>query len=61
MKPFYMRLNDDGRTVACFDFLVRSRPSNALSLRHPHAQVPGVGELIGGSEREDRYSYVAEL
>ena len=24
VKPFYMRLNDDGQTVACFDFLVRA-------------------------------------
>ncbi len=36
-KAFYMRLNDDQRTVACFDFLI-----------------PGVGELIGGSLREER-------
>jgi len=34
---FYMRLNDDGKTVAAMDVLV-----------------PGVGELIGGSQREDR-------
>lgn len=37
LKPFYMRTNDDGRTVACFDLLV-----------------PHVGELIGGSVREER-------
>lgn len=37
IKPFYMRLNDDGRTVAAMDILV-----------------PGVGELIGGSQREER-------
>ena len=37
IKPFYMRLNDDDRTVACMDILV-----------------PGVGELIGGSAREER-------
>lgn len=36
-KPFYMRLNDDTRTVACFDLLV-----------------PHVGELAGGSLREER-------
>ncbi len=36
-KPFYMRLSDDGRTVACTDLLM-----------------PGVGELIGGSQREER-------
>ena len=37
IKPFYMRLNDDDRTVAAMDLLV-----------------PGIGELIGGSQREER-------
>ncbi len=37
IKSFYMRQNDDGRTVAAMDLLV-----------------PGVGELIGGSQREER-------
>ncbi|KAG6336386.1 hypothetical protein ID866_2706 [Astraeus odoratus] len=37
LKPFYMRSNDDGETVACFDLLV-----------------PHVGELVGGSLREER-------
>ena len=37
IKAFYMRLNDDNKTVAAMDVLV-----------------PGVGELIGGSQREDR-------
>ena len=37
IKPFYMRLNEDGRTVAAMDLLV-----------------PGIGELIGGSQREER-------
>lgn len=37
IKPFYMRVNDDGRTVAAVDLLV-----------------PGIGELIGGSQREER-------
>ncbi len=37
VKSFYMRLNDDGKTVAATDMLV-----------------PGVGELIGGSQREER-------
>ncbi|CAH1777544.1 unnamed protein product, partial [Owenia fusiformis] len=38
LKPFYMRQNDDGQTVACVDLLV-----------------PEVGELCGGSLREERY------
>ena len=36
IKPFYMRLNDDGKTVTAMDVLV-----------------PGIGEIIGGSQRED--------
>ena len=38
IKAFYMRLNDDGKTVAAFDCLVM-----------------GIGEIIGGSQREERY------
>ena len=38
IKAFYMRQNDDGKTVAAMDILV-----------------PVIGELIGGSQREDRY------
>jgi asparaginyl-tRNA synthetase len=38
IKPFYMRLNDDGRTVAAMDVLV-----------------PGIGEIVGGSQREERH------
>lgn len=38
IKAFYMRRNEDGKTVAAFDMLV-----------------PTVGELIGGSQREERY------
>ncbi len=41
IKAFYMRLNDDGKTVAAMDMLV-----------------PGVGELIGGSQREERLDYL---
>ena len=37
IKGFYMRLNDDGRTVAAMDVLA-----------------PGIGEIIGGSQREER-------
>jgi asparaginyl-tRNA synthetase len=37
IKPFYMRLNDDGQTVTAMDVLV-----------------PGIGEVIGGAQREER-------
>ncbi len=39
IKAFYMRLNDDGKTVAAMDVLA-----------------PGIGEIIGGSQREERLS-----
>ncbi len=38
IKPFYMRVSDDGTTVAAMDILV-----------------PGIGEIVGGSQREERY------
>ena len=48
IKAFYMRQNDDGKTVAAMDLLA-----------------PGIGELIGGSQREERSDYlerrIAEL
>ena len=43
IKAFYMRLNDDGKTVAAMDLLV-----------------PGVGEIIGGSQREERYDVLEQ-
>ena len=44
IKSFYMRLNDDGKTVAAADMLV-----------------PGIGELIGGSQREERMDVLLSL
>lgn len=38
IKPFYMRVSDDGTTVAAMDILV-----------------PGIGEIVGGSQREERH------
>jgi asparaginyl-tRNA synthetase len=43
IKPFYMRVNDDGETVAAMDVLV-----------------PGIGEIIGGSQREERMAVLEE-
>jgi len=43
IKSFYMRLNDDGKTVAAADCLV-----------------PGIGELVGGSQREERLELLEE-
>ena len=43
IKAFYMKLNDDGKTVAAMDCLV-----------------PGIGEIIGGSQREDRYDVLLQ-
>ena len=43
IKSFYMRLNDDGKTVAAMDILA-----------------PGIGEIIGGSQREERLDVLDE-
>lgn len=43
IKAFYMRVNEDGKTVAACDLLV-----------------PGVGELVGGSQREERYDILEQ-
>ena len=43
IKAFYMRLNDDGKTVAAMDVLV-----------------PRIGEMIGGSQREERYDVLVQ-
>lgn len=43
IKAFYMRVNDDNKTVAAMDLLV-----------------PGVGEIIGGSQREERMDVLIE-
>ncbi len=44
IKAFYMRRNEDGKTVAAMDLLV-----------------PGVGEVIGGSQREERYDVLRNV
>ena len=43
IKAFYMKLNEDNKTVAAMDLLV-----------------PGIGEIIGGSQREDNYEKLAK-
>jgi asparaginyl-tRNA synthetase len=43
IKPFYMRLNEDGKTVTAMDLLV-----------------PGIGEVIGGAQREERLDVLRE-
>lgn len=43
IKAFYMRMNEDGKTVRAMDLLV-----------------PGVGEIIGGSQREERYDLLMD-
>jgi len=43
IKAFYMKLNDDNKTVAAMDLLV-----------------PGVGEIIGGSQREENYDVLVQ-
>ena len=43
IKAFYMRLNDDGKTVRAMDVLF-----------------PGIGEIVGGSQREERYDVLAD-
>ena len=43
IKAFYMKLNEDGKTVAAMDCLV-----------------PGIGEIIGGSQREDNYDLLLQ-
>jgi asparaginyl-tRNA synthetase len=43
IKAFYMRMNEDGKTVAAMDILA-----------------PGIGEIVGGSQREERYDKLIE-
>jgi len=43
IKSFYMRLNEDGKTVAAMDVLF-----------------PGIGEIVGGSQREERYDHLVK-
>ena len=43
IKAFYMKLNEDGKTVKAMDILF-----------------PGIGEIVGGSEREERHDVLAQ-
>ncbi|HEY1032286.1 MAG TPA: asparagine--tRNA ligase [Flavipsychrobacter sp.] len=43
IKSFYMRMNEDGKTVAAMDILA-----------------PGIGEIVGGSQREERYELLVQ-
>ena len=43
IKAFYMRLNDDGKTVRAMDVLF-----------------PGIGEIVGGSQREERFDVLKQ-
>jgi len=43
IKAFYMRLNEDGKTVRAMDILF-----------------PGIGEIVGGSQREERYDVLKQ-
>ena len=43
IKAFYMKLNEDGKTVAAMDILF-----------------PGIGEIVGGSQREERYDVLLQ-
>src|SRR5699024_8787396 len=43
IKAFYMRMNEDGKTVRAMDILF-----------------PGIGEIVGGSQREERYDKLVE-
>jgi asparaginyl-tRNA synthetase len=43
IKAFYMRLNEDGKTVRAMDILF-----------------PGIGEIVGGSQREERFDVLVE-
>src|SRR4029079_9761268 len=56
IKAFYMRLNDDGRTVAAMDVLAPGigEITGGSTVAGMCAVAPDTGEIIGGSQREER-------
>ncbi len=58
IKSFYMRLNDDGKTVAAMDVLAPG--IGEIIGGSQRVLAPGIGEIIGGSQREERLDVLKE-